>query len=125
MMEAQGAEEDVEYLDAGDSDDERPISRLSNASSVSSVSEVPTAGTSAGVDPWPYLKNYFEFVSRDGDKVQYNCVLCLPKRQKLNVHTSTRNGLKVHVRSTHPHKLSVFEDLLALKSGRKQKQRKE
>jgi len=123
-MEGGDLEEQEEVLDdPADSDSDRPSSRLSSVSSVSSASEV-NADTNA-VNPWPYVSKFFKFLRRDGEKLKYHCNLCVPRKKTLSVHSSTRNGLKVHLRAAHPRRLQEFEDLLAVKSGRKLKQRKD
>jgi hypothetical protein len=101
-----------------DTDDERPVSRLSDISSASASSEKTS-------NPWPYLSTYFKFVSRTGDAVKYKCILCRPKEKTLSGHVSSRNNLKLHIRTQHPRKKQDFETLLDSHFGRKQKHRKE
>ncbi|XP_014778309.1 uncharacterized protein LOC106874908 isoform X2 [Octopus bimaculoides] len=69
-------------------------------------------------NPWPHLDEYFLIKSREGDKLIFNCNMCLPKTVPIKAHTTSLNNLKQHIKRTHPTKFMQFEMKIKIGSFR-------
>ena len=61
-------------------------------------------------NPWPYLNDYFLLKSGVGDKLIFQCKVCLPKTVLIKGHMTSLNNLKQHIKRTHPVKFMQFEE---------------
>lgn len=62
------------------------------------------------LNPWPHIEDFYVLESRNGQLLNFHCVLCEPKVVTINGHTSSLNNLKSHVNRNHPSHLKNFED---------------
>lgn len=64
----------------------------------------------AELNPWPHIEDFYVLESRNGQLLNFHCVLCKPKVVIIKGHTSSLNNLKSHVNRNHPSQLKIFED---------------
>lgn len=69
-------------------------------------------------NPWPHLKEYFDFRDRKDNTLSFHCVLCKPKERVLKAHTTTLQNLRIHIQRCHSQRLQKFLELTKLGSGR-------
>ena len=72
-------------------------------------------------NPWPHLNDYVAFKSRLGEKLIYECKLCLPKLSTIKAHVSSLNNLKQHMKRTHASKYVQFAEKVKAGSTRGKK----
>lgn len=48
-------------------------------------------------NPWPYLKDLFEFKSAIDNNVIMQCKLCMPKERQLSAYKNSASNLRKHV----------------------------
>jgi len=68
--------------------------------------------------PWPHIQNFYVLESRNGELLNFHCVMCEPKVVTIKEHISSLNNLKSHVNRNHPSQLKNFED--TVKAGSQQ-----
>lgn len=82
-----------------------------------SVENTKDTDVQLGINPWPYLGNYFTFIkaSQANEKsdltIQYKCILCTPTKL-IKVNSRSRFNLIRHIRVTHPGQSKAFGKLL-------------
>lgn len=75
-------------------------------------------------NPWPHLSDYFNYVSRSGDQIMFDCKICLPRKSTIKAHTSSLNNLKQHMRRAHESQCVQFEKTVKAGSSRGKPKRK-
>lgn len=51
----------------------------------------------SGANPWPYLKDLFEFKRDRGNSFIMKCMMCLPKETELSAYKNSSSNLRKHV----------------------------
>ena len=69
-------------------------------------------------NPWPHLDEFFLLKSGEGDKLVFQCLVCLPKTVLIKGHMTSLNNLKQHIKRTHPVKFKQFEEKVKVGSSR-------
>ena len=69
-------------------------------------------------NPWPHLNDYFLLKSGVGDKLIFQCQVCLPKTVLVKGHMTSLNNLKQHIKRTHPVKFMQFSSCSLRKRSR-------
>jgi hypothetical protein len=64
-------------------------------------------------NPWPYVKDFFEFVERKEKNLKYKCVLCKPQTVIVKAHISSTTNLKAHVRKQHESRNDEFSSVIS------------
>ena len=72
-------------------------------------------------NPWPYLIDFFLFVSRKGDNVTAQCCLCRPKSTVLKAHVTSLSNLRAHMTRKHGEQLMEFDKIV--KTSRQSRKR--
>lgn len=53
---------------------------------------------SDSINPWPYLDQFFEYSSRNGNSLKYICQLCKPKCTEISSYINSPSNLGKHVK---------------------------
>ncbi|XP_072530968.1 zinc finger BED domain-containing protein 4-like [Salminus brasiliensis] len=64
-------------------------------------------------NPWPYLRDYFGFMCRNGNSFIMQCKLCLPRQTELAAYKNSTSNLRKHVERKHPLMLKAYSDFVA------------
>lgn len=96
---------------------QRPVDEPRAEGSSSAVAE-EVDEESREPHPWPHLKDYFTFNSRDEsneNSMYFQCVLCQPKKTIIKGQLRSLFNLKSHIIRKHPAHVAQFN--LEVKSG--------
>jgi len=54
-------------------------------------------------NPWPYISEYFEYVTseNDGNQYVYKCLKCLPETRLIKAQKRSLYGLRSHITRKH------------------------
>lgn len=47
---------------------------------------------------WPGIKNIFEQTDRNGDKLKFKCLLCVPKIHFIKASVTSASNLRTHIK---------------------------
>lgn len=72
-------------------------------------------------NPWPFVENYFKFVSMKGQNAVFDCILCLPAKKTISSNIKSTFNLKKHVIRLHPTAVNDFTK--CLEDGTKDRKR--
>ena len=69
-------------------------------------------GPSTSKDPWPFLSEFFLFVSSTASNIEYRCKLCPAKAGTIKTSRSSKSNLSRHVKRLHRSRMDAFKGLL-------------
>ena len=64
-------------------------------------------------NPWPHIKKYFNFSSKKGSNLYFQCQKCLPARKIISCSEKSRSGLKSNIQHVHSFCSNSFKACLA------------
>ncbi|KAF2366176.1 HTH CenpB-type DNA-binding domain [Trinorchestia longiramus] len=78
--------------------------------SVSGTTETKTTKCDSPQNPWPYLHDFFEYVStgKDSGSMTFKCVQCLPMTKYYKAQKKSLFSLRKHIASIHAEMLTSF-----------------
>ncbi len=86
----------------------------------------PSGSAGKGSDPFPFLKDFFQFVSatRGSDTkctITYRCKSCEKTSTQIKIHESTKSNLFRHIKAFHPCQFINFSKVVEENHKRKPK----
>ena len=64
-------------------------------------------------NPWPFISQYYTFVSLKEKNVEFKCNMCAPQRKVLSCNRKSFYNLKIHVQRKHPNLSDKFNKCIA------------
>ena len=121
---------DILIVDKLESEQEGNTSSSTSTAAPRNSTSWPTRRTSRGAankddkSPWPYIKEYFCYLSKTPSEksANFQCMLCKPKNKKLSTRVTSVNNFNKHIGRAHPTHVKKFQ--VCINSSKRGKKRK-